>query len=290
MYLKNTFKRFVENDTLPNILLTGTPGVGKTTVARAAINEIGSDLLFVNGSLDSNIDTLRNRIRDFASTIAFNRKRKYVLIDEADHLNANSTQPGLRSFMEEHALNCGFIMTCNQVHRIIEPLHSRFSEIEFRIPPDERPALAKQMVPALYSILEKEGVKFSKDVVNQLIVKYFPDMRKMVNELQRHSAGGEITTDALSSSTTAEISELWAHIKSKDWKSIRTWSAQNQFIPAFQFYEGMYEYADKLLKPESVGNAVLVLGEYMKRHPESVSPQINIACCALELMNHAQFK
>ena len=190
--LKQAFRQFVYNGEIPNLLLTGGPGVGKTTVAKAMLEQIGADYIVINGSMNGNIDTLRNDIQQFASTISFSGGRKYVILDEADYLNANSTQPALRNFMEEFSRNCGFILTCNFKHRIIEPLHSRCSVVDFKISKDDLPRLAVQFFKRTVGILSKEGVDYDKAVVAELINKHIPDWRRVLNELQRYSVNGKI--------------------------------------------------------------------------------------------------
>ena len=195
--IKATFQQFVDQQNVPNLLLTGGAGVGKTTVARAMLEEIGADYIVINGSMNGNIDTLRNEILSFASTVSFSGGRKYVILDEADYLNGNSTQPALRNFMEEFSKNCGFILTCNFKSRIIEPLHSRCSIVEFKIPPKEKPLLAGEFYKRTLKILETENIKFNKNVVGELIARHFPDWRRVLNELQRYSVGGEIDSGIL---------------------------------------------------------------------------------------------
>ena len=196
--LKSTFQQFVENEEIPNLLLTGTAGVGKTTVAKAMLEEIGCTYMMINGSEESGIDTLRTKIKNFASTVSMDGKRKYVILDEADYLNPQSTQPALRGFIEEFSKNCGFILTCNFRNRIIEPLHSRCSTVEFRIPNEQKPKLAMNFMKRVQDILEKENVSYNEKVVADVIGKFFPDWRRCLNELQRYSATGSI--DAESSS------------------------------------------------------------------------------------------
>jgi len=190
--LKKTFQQFVDQKNVPNLLLTGPAGVGKTTVARAMLEELGADYIVINGSMNGNIDTLRTTIQNFASSVSFAGGRKYVILDEADYLNANSTQPALRNFMEEYSKNCGFIMTCNFKNRIIEPLHSRCSVVEFKIAKKDLPDLAMQFMKRVRMILTTENVEFDKEAIAAIIMKYYPDSRRVLNELQRYSATGKI--------------------------------------------------------------------------------------------------
>jgi DNA polymerase III delta prime subunit len=213
--LKATFQEFVNNGNIPNLLLCGSAGVGKTTVARAMLEEINADYIVINGSMNGNIDTLRNDIRNFAATVSFTGGRKYVILDEADYLNANSTQPALRNFMEEYSSNCGFILTCNFVNRIIDPLHSRCSVVEFKIGAKEKAELAKQFMQRVCGILDDEKVGYEKKVLAEIITKHFPDWRRVLNELQRYSVRGTIDSGILSSVDNVEIKELVKHLKGK---------------------------------------------------------------------------
>ena len=196
-HLKNTFREFVEDKHIPNLILSGGAGIGKTTVAKAMINEIGATFLFINGSEESGIDVLRNKIKNFASTVSLEGGRKYVILDEADYLNPQSTQPALRGFMEEFHKNCGFVLTCNYKNRLIEPLHSRCSVIDFIIPKDDKPKLAKDFFSRVKNILELENIKYEPRVVMEVLTKYFPDWRRTLNELQRYSTSGQIDAGIL---------------------------------------------------------------------------------------------
>ena len=193
--LKTVFQQFVDQNNIPNLLLTGGPGVGKTTVARAMLEQIGCDYIVINGSLNGNIDTLRGEISQFASSVSFKGGRKYVILDEADYLNPQSTQPSLRNFMEEFSHNCGFIFTCNFKNKIIAPLHSRCSVIEFKIAKKDKANLASQFMKRVFNILKAENIEYDKNVVAELITRYFPDWRRVLNELQRYSVTGKIDAD-----------------------------------------------------------------------------------------------
>ena len=195
--LKRTFQNFVDQGNIPNLILAGSAGVGKTTIARAMLEQLGCDYIVINGSMNGNIDTLRNEILSFASSMSFSGGRKYVILDEADYLNANSTQPALRNFMEEFSKNCGFILTCNFRNRIIDPLHSRCSVIDFKIGKADMAKLAAQFFKRVITILDSENVKYEQQVVAEVINKHFPDWRRVLNELQRYSATGAIDTGLL---------------------------------------------------------------------------------------------
>ena len=210
--LKATFQQFVEQKNVPNLILTGGPGVGKTTIAKAMLEELGCTYIVINGSMNGNIDTLRNEIKNFASTVSFSGGRKYVILDEADYLNPQSTQPALRNFMEEFSANCGFILTCNFLNRIIAPLHSRCSVVQFKINAADKPKLAARFLKRMTGILEKENVEFELAVVAQLIMKHFPDWRRVLNELQRYSATGKIDTGILANISSDNFKTL-VHIQ-----------------------------------------------------------------------------
>lgn len=287
--LQAQFQSYVNEGNIPNLILGGGAGVGKTTVARAMVKELDCDLLFINGSLDGNIDTLRNDIRNFATTSAFNGKRKYVLLDEADHLNPNSTQPALRSFMEEHARNCGFILTCNYPNKIIEPLHSRGGVvIDMTIGSAEAPKLAARIAKRLGEILQKENVECKAAVINQLVVDLFPDMRKMLITLQRSVRDGHISSNVLSTQADDLVDELWDLIKTKNFKDMRTFVAANKDIQ--DVYVRIYRRGDRVLKPDSIPNVILIISNYMERASRGVDPEVTLAACATELMSQANFK
>jgi DNA polymerase III delta prime subunit len=225
--LKQTFTEFVNQKEVPNLILAGGPGVGKTTVAKAMLEELGCSYIVINGSMNGNIDTLRNEIKNFASTISFKGGRKYVILDEADYLNPQSTQPALRNFMEEYSANCGFILTCNFLNRIIAPLHSRCSVIQFKIAASDKPKLAAQFMKRVEMILKTEKVEYDQKVVAELILKHFPDWRRVLNELQRYSATGKIDTGLLANISDVSMKKLMQAIKDKDFSTARKWVVDN---------------------------------------------------------------
>ena len=221
--LKDTFKDMIQSGESQNLMFSGSAGTGKTTVARAICNELNADHIVINCSESGNIDTLRTTIRDFASTVSLNGGKKVVILDEFDYSNANSIQPALRGAIEEFADNCCFILTCNYKNRIIEPIHSRCTNVEFRIPAKEKPSIASQMMKRCGSILDGEGIKYDPKVLAELIMRYFPDFRRVINELQRYSVAGEIDVGILSRIGEIHVSDLMTHMKEKNFKEARKW-------------------------------------------------------------------
>jgi len=288
--LKQTFQQFVDNEEIPNLLLTGTAGVGKTTVAKAMLEQIGCTYMMINGSEESGIDTLRTKIKNFASTVSMDGKRKYVILDEADYLNPQSTQPALRGFIEEFSRNCGFILTCNFRNRIIEPLHSRCSTVEFRIPNEEKPKLAMGFMKRVQHILETENVNSNEKVVADLINKFFPDWRRCLNELQRYSATGSIDAGILVNLSDASIKELVSFIKDKDFKSCREWVVHNLDNDPHRVYRRIYDSLSGNVPDSAVPHCVLILGDYSYKSAFVADQEINLLACLTEMMTSVQFK
>ena len=288
--LKQTFQQFVDNEEIPNLLLTGTAGVGKTTIAKAMLEQIGCTYMMINGSEESGIDTLRTKIKNFASTVSMDGKRKYVILDEADYLNPQSTQPALRGFIEEFSRNCGFILTCNFRNRIIEPLHSRCSTVEFRIPNAEKPQLAMGFMKRVQYILENENVKSDERVVAELINKFFPDWRRCLNELQRYSATGSIDAGILVNLSDTSIKELVSFVKDKDFKSCREWVVHNLDNDPHRIYRRIYDSLSGNVPDSAVPHCVLILGNYSYKSAFVADQEINLLACLTEMMTSVQFK
>ena len=288
--LKQTFQQFVDNEEIPNLLLTGTAGVGKTTVAKAMLEQIGCTYMMINGSEESGIDTLRTKIKNFASTVSMDGKRKYVILDEADYLNPQSTQPALRGFIEEFSRNCGFILTCNFRNRIIEPLHSRCSTVEFRIPNEQKPKLAMGFMKRVQYILENENVKSDERVVAELINKFFPDWRRCLNELQRYSATGNIDAGILVNLSDTSIKELVSFIKDKDFKSCREWVVHNLDNDPHRIYRRIYDTLSGNVPDSAIPHCVLILGDYSYKSAFVADQEINLLACLTEMMTSVQFK
>jgi DNA polymerase III delta prime subunit len=287
--LKTTFQQFVDNGTIPNMLLTGRAGVGKTTVARAMLEQLDCDYMIINGSMNGNIDTLRTDISQFASSMSLIGGRKYVILDEADYLNPNSTQPALRNFMEEFSKNCGFILTCNFKNKIIEPLHSRCTVIDFKIPNNEKAKMASQFMKRCKGILEVEGIEFSDAVLAELINKYFPDWRRVLNELQRYSATGKIDSGILTNLGDESFKQLFEFLKAKSFSNMRKWVGENSDIETSVLFRKIYDTSSQYIKPASIPQLVLIIGDYQFKAAFVADPEINIVACLTMIMTECEF-
>ena len=287
--LKSVFQAFVDKNQVPNLLLSGGPGVGKTTVARALLNELDLDYIIINGSMKGNIDTLRTEISQFASTVSFTGGRKYVILDEADYLNPQSTQPALRNFMEEFSNNCGFILTCNFKNRIIEPLHSRCSVVDFTMSKKEMAGLAPQFLKRVSNILKMKGVEFDPKVIAELIMKHMPDWRRVLNELQRYSVTGKIDVGILTTLSDESFDSLVSMMKNQDFTGIRKWVVDNADIESSTLFRKLYDYASKKMKPMSVAQMVLILAKYQYQAAFVVDHEINNVACLLEIMTDCEW-
>jgi DNA polymerase III delta prime subunit len=287
--LKATFQQFVDQKNIPNLILAGSAGVGKTTVARAMLEELGCDYIIINGSMNGNIDTLRVEILNFASSVSLSGGRKYVILDEADYLNANSTQPALRNFMEEFSRNCGFILTCNFKNRIIEPLHSRCSVIDFKISKSDMAKLAMQFMKRVENILSLENVEYDKAVVAQLIQKYFPDWRRVLNEIQRYSATGKIDSGILANLQQSSIKELVKLMKEKNFTEIRKWTKNNIDTDVNVLYNEFYEAASEYFTPRCIPALVMLVAKYQYQNSFSANVEINFTAFLVEVMLEMEF-
>jgi DNA polymerase III delta prime subunit len=288
--LKETFRSFVEQKDIPNLILSGGAGVGKTTVARAMLEQIEADYIVINGSLHGNIDTLRNDIMQFASTVSFTGNRKYVILDEADYLNPNSTQPALRNFMEEFSRNCGFILTCNFPNRIIDPLHSRCSVVEFKISKDDLPKLAMQFMKRVINVLNTERINFDKSVVAELITKHVPDWRRVLNELQRYSVNGSIDTGIFVNISDANFKSLINHLKAKEFNEMRKWVAENSDSDTTALFRKLYDTSHDCVKKNSIPELVLILAEYQYKAAFVADPEINLVAAFTRIMIDIEFE
>lgn len=287
--LKQTFSSFVEQGEIPNLLLCGGPGTGKTTVARAMLEELGCDYVVINGSMNGNIDTLRNDIQQFASTVSFSGGRKYVILDEADYLNANSTQPALRNFMEEFSRNCGFILTCNFRNRIIEPLHSRCSVIEFSISKDDKPALASKFFKRVINILNDEGITYDKAVVADLVSKHMPDYRRVINELQRYSVNGKIDTGIFINLSEENFKALIKSLKTRNFNDMRQWVAENIDSDCTEVFSKLYDTAYQYVKKDSIPELIIILADYQYKDAFVANHEINMVAAMTQIMADVEF-
>jgi DNA polymerase III delta prime subunit len=288
--LKSTFSEFVKQGSVPNLILSGGAGVGKTTVAKAMLDQIGSTHMMINGSDESGIDVLRTKIKNFASTVSLEGGRKYLIIDEADYLNPQSTQPALRGIVEEFAENCGFILTCNYKNRLIEPLRSRCPPIDFTIPKTEKQELAAQFFERTITILDENQITYDKRVIAEVIHNHFPDWRRILNELQRYSVSGTIDAGILVNISDANIKELMVCMKNKEFTNVRKWVVDNiDNDPTYlirSIYDNLYEYVDG----STIPHCVVVLGEYQYKAAFVADQEINMIACLTEIMTRAKFK
>lgn len=288
--LQAVFQQYVNDKNVPHLLLSGRAGVGKTTIARAMLEELGADYIVINGSLNGNIDTLRNDILNFASAVSLDGGRKYVILDEADYLNPNSTQPALRNFMEEYSKNCGFILTCNFKNRIIEPLHSRCTVVEFKIPSNEKPKIAAKFYRRVVDVLTAEKVEFDAKVVAGVVEKHFPDFRRTLNELQRYAVSGKIDTGILVDLQESNLKELVSFLKQKDFTSVRKWVAENTDADPISLFRKLYDSSNELMKPSSIPQMVLILADYQYKQAFVADQEVNTVACLTELMVECEFK
>lgn len=285
---KEYFNNLVKNGEIQNMLLCGTAGTGKTTVARALCEQLNSDYIIINGSEESGIDVLRTKIKQFASTVSFTGNTKVVILDEADYLNPNSTQPALRGFIEEFANNCRFIFTCNFKNRIISPLHSRCAVVEFKIPNQEKPKLAAQFFRRLADIMSFESIQFDPKVMAKVVEKHFPDFRRTLNELQRYAQSGSIDEGILSNLSEANMKDLVDSIKDKDWKKMRTWVVNNLDNDPVSLFRKIY---DTLIpQTNQVPQLVLAIADYQYKSAFVSDQEINLVACLTEIMASVELK
>jgi DNA polymerase III delta prime subunit len=285
---KRIFQEMVSKGEIQNMLLCGGAGMGKTTIARALCEELQTDYIIINGSEESGIDVLRTKIKQFASTVSFSGKPKVVILDEADYLNPNSTQPALRAFMEEFSSNCRFIFTCNFKNRIIPPLHSRTAVIEFKLPKSEKPKIAAAFFRRVVDILAVEKIEADGKVIAKVIEKHFPDYRRILNELQRYGASGRIDEGILVNMGEINMQELIAALKDKDWKKMRTWVVNNIDNDPQTLFRKFYDtLSDSVVQ---VPQLVLLLADYQYKAAFCADQEINLVACLTEIMASVEFK
>ena len=289
---KKIFLDFVDNKEIPNLLLCGTSGVGKTTVAKALCNELGADFVLINGSEERNIDTLRVKVKQFASTVSLtvDGGPKIVILDEADYLNPQSTQPALRGFIEEFSKNCRFIFTCNYKNRIIQPLHSRCSVIDFTIQATQKPQIATGIFQRILQILTDEKVEYNEKVVVEVVNKFFPDFRRMLNEIQKYSASGKLDSGILANLDDESLKELLNFIKEKEFSKMRKWVALNIHNDPQTIYRKIYDSFFTKFENNSVPQAIIILSDYTYKSAFVADQEVNMVACLTELMMECKIK
>ena len=290
--IKDVFTGFVSQGELPNLLLTGSAGVGKTTIAKALCDQIGASYIMINGSDEGRfLDTVRNRIRTFASTVSLTSgaSHKVVIIDEADN-TTNDVQLSLRAAVEEFHNNCRFIFTCNFINKIIEPLHSRCTVVDFRVKNGQSVVLQGQFFERLRTILKKEDVTFEDKVLAKLIRRYYPDWRRLINECQRYAANGSIDSAILVDVADVNFDDLLVSLKQKDFKTVKTWVVQHMDNDPSMIMRKIYDNLYDVLKPNSIPEAVLVIAKYMRDISNVPDQEINMLACLTEIMMTCEFR
>ena len=289
--LEETFSEYVDKNSVPNLILTGGPGTGKTTAAKALCEETSTDYLMVNGSDEGrSIDTVRTTLTQFCSSVSMTGNRKAIIMDEADYMNPDSVQPALRGFIEKFGNNVSFLFTCNYRNRIIDPIHSRCAVLDFIIPNNEKPKIAERYLDRCEKILDGEGIVYDKKVLIELIMKYFPDFRRVLNELQRYSVSGEIDTGILSSINEVNLNELVGGLRGKKFSEVRKWANQNIDQDTTKIFRKFYDNLNGQLKPQSIPQAVLIIADYQYKSAFVADQEINLVACLTEIMVECEFK
>lgn len=288
--LKSVFQEYVKNENIPNLMLTGSAGCGKTTVARAMCEEIGLNHLFINSSDERGIDTLRTKIKGYASTISLTGGRKVIILDEADYLTPEA-QAGLRGAIEEFSENCSFIFTCNFKARLIDALHSRCAVVDFSLKGDEKAKMAMQMFKRLKTILTDEGIEYDAQVLGKIVEKYFPDYRRTLNELQRYATGGRIDSGVLAQvDSVRKLDELIRSLKEKDFSTMRKWVVNNSDVDPSRIFRDVYDGLTEHLKSDSIPMAVVILAKYQYQAAFVADQELNLVACLTEMMVECEVK
>ena len=290
--IKEVFQGFVNQGELPNLLLSGTAGVGKTTIAKALCEEIGASYIVINGSDEGRfLDTVRNRVRQFATTISLTSgaSHKVVIIDEADN-TTNDVQLSLRTAVEEFHGNCRFIFTCNFINKIIEPLHSRCTVVDFRIKPEQAMALQGQFFTRLKTILTHEEVQYEDKVLAKLVKRYYPDWRRLINECQRYAATGAVNSAILVDVADINLDDLLGSLKRKEFTTVKNWVVQHMDNDPTMVMRKIYDSLYNVLKPASIPEAVLIIAKYMNSIPIVPDQEINLLACLTEIMMSCEFR
>lgn len=287
--LTKVFEGMIKEGTIPNMMLYGKAGTGKTTVARALARDLDADSIVINCSEENGIDTLRTKIRNYCSTVSLNGGLKIVILDEFDYANAQSIQPALRGAIEEFANNCRFIMTCNYKNRIIDPLHSRCTGIDFTVPNSEKAQVASDVLKRIEFILTNEKIPYEKQVLVNLVKKHFPDVRRIINELQRYSSSGKIDVGILAQGSSESYKELLGYMKNKDFACCRKWVVQNLDLNTTEFFKRLYTELYTALKPNSIPQAILIIAEYQYKSAFAADQEINTMAMIVQLMMDCEF-
>lgn len=289
-HIKTTAKSFVAQGDLPNMIFSGGPGMGKTTLAMAMCRELGNVPLFINGSEESGIDIIRTKIKNFAAALSFDGKRRYIILDEADYLNQSSTQPALRALIEEFAINCGFIMTCNYGNRIIPALHSRCTEISFAIPTAEKRALQVKALTRMQEMLTKEHIVANEDLLVLVVKRFWPDLRRTISEIQLACVNGVLTQSVLGQHTDANFGDLWKAITSHDYTSARHWIGQHGDIDAAKFYRTVFDWLNEHAETACLPQLIITTADYQYKHLNAIDSHVHLAAYCLELMHHGRYQ
>lgn len=289
--IKNFFIEVRDNGEIPNLILSGSQGQGKTSTILALSKELNSDFMMINGSKEGRLlDTIRNKVQSYASTISLtNSGKKILLIDEADNLTLDC-QAALRGVIEELQKNCVFIFTCNYINKILPPLHSRCSVIEFNIPSKEKPKLALQFFNRLKFILNNEDIEYDEKVLVELVQKYFPDYRRTLNELQRHTSTGKLDISSIGGSFQKNVEELMEYLKDKNFKEVKKWTVQNIDNDVSKLYRQIYDELFKVLVPSTLPSAIILLADYQYKNSFVADSEINLLACLVEIMSECEFR